>query len=572
MAFFEFPHTRTYDSDLGWLIEHVKENSTDIDTLETQTGDQETRLQAVETAEAADRAEIVNARNGALGVNYNSLGNAIRGQVQALYNIIDGLVLDVNGDTNSKALWEQGGLFVASGLNTPSTLRLRTISYVPRNVARVEIGSGYKMSIYAYDRANSEAYVGIWNGSTWQTNTQYWFASGSTVDLSGFMWGDDYDIRILIANNAESTITTAAYNHIKFYSRTDTSLTMVGMPADAYATGKRFVNIRPEDFGAAGDGATDDTQAWQDCIDYAAANHLAIKCDGGKTYLVKTLTVVNWRNIDFNYCTLKAAPNTSTPPNQRPILLVDNDNVPHDMTGNDPVNAWHGMIRNVILDGNNNTRLAFKIARDWRGCYENFYTINVYPGPSNSQLGVHYQIMNANGSLFRNFRAQGQNQDYEQFMDMQSSDVVIENCDFQGIRYGIYNKGTAQYNLIHGYVANDAIWPDSYFMRLREPCIAQNLYPDTQQYLFMLDRNNDYHLSGIEIAYNWNQITYPPVSPSYIFYDTTGDASGVTNARIVNGMFRLNANAANAYDVCNESGLPLYACTFRNITTYPVVV
>ena len=25
MAFFEFPHTRNYDSDLGWLIRHVKE-------------------------------------------------------------------------------------------------------------------------------------------------------------------------------------------------------------------------------------------------------------------------------------------------------------------------------------------------------------------------------------------------------------------------------------------------------------------------------------------------------------------------------------------------------------------
>lgn len=24
MAFFEFPHTRTYDSDLGWLIKNVK--------------------------------------------------------------------------------------------------------------------------------------------------------------------------------------------------------------------------------------------------------------------------------------------------------------------------------------------------------------------------------------------------------------------------------------------------------------------------------------------------------------------------------------------------------------------
>ena len=31
MAFFEFPHTRTYDSDLGWLIKRVKEQQTQMD-------------------------------------------------------------------------------------------------------------------------------------------------------------------------------------------------------------------------------------------------------------------------------------------------------------------------------------------------------------------------------------------------------------------------------------------------------------------------------------------------------------------------------------------------------------
>lgn len=25
MSFFEFPHTRTYDTDLGWIIKHIKE-------------------------------------------------------------------------------------------------------------------------------------------------------------------------------------------------------------------------------------------------------------------------------------------------------------------------------------------------------------------------------------------------------------------------------------------------------------------------------------------------------------------------------------------------------------------
>lgn len=34
MAFFEFPHTRTYDSDLGWLIKQCKTNMEAIAVLE----------------------------------------------------------------------------------------------------------------------------------------------------------------------------------------------------------------------------------------------------------------------------------------------------------------------------------------------------------------------------------------------------------------------------------------------------------------------------------------------------------------------------------------------------------
>lgn len=33
MSFFEFPHTRTYDTDLGWLIKHVGSYDETIQTL-----------------------------------------------------------------------------------------------------------------------------------------------------------------------------------------------------------------------------------------------------------------------------------------------------------------------------------------------------------------------------------------------------------------------------------------------------------------------------------------------------------------------------------------------------------
>lgn len=39
MGFFEFPHTRTYDSDLGWLIRQCKTNQDAIAALEAWKAD-----------------------------------------------------------------------------------------------------------------------------------------------------------------------------------------------------------------------------------------------------------------------------------------------------------------------------------------------------------------------------------------------------------------------------------------------------------------------------------------------------------------------------------------------------
>lgn len=39
MSFFEFPHTRTYDNDLGWLIKHVDSNTKAIELLEEWKND-----------------------------------------------------------------------------------------------------------------------------------------------------------------------------------------------------------------------------------------------------------------------------------------------------------------------------------------------------------------------------------------------------------------------------------------------------------------------------------------------------------------------------------------------------
>lgn len=44
MAFFEFPHTRTYDTDLGWLIKTVNSYDSAIETLNTWISENQPKI------------------------------------------------------------------------------------------------------------------------------------------------------------------------------------------------------------------------------------------------------------------------------------------------------------------------------------------------------------------------------------------------------------------------------------------------------------------------------------------------------------------------------------------------
>lgn len=65
MAFFEFPHTRTYDTDLGWIIENIKGYNDAIQTLndwiETNTPRLEDLEAFKEALESGDLPEGVQA-------------------------------------------------------------------------------------------------------------------------------------------------------------------------------------------------------------------------------------------------------------------------------------------------------------------------------------------------------------------------------------------------------------------------------------------------------------------------------------------------------------------------------
>ena len=53
MSFFEFPHTRTYDSDLGWLIKTVHTHDEAIKALNEWSDNAEIRITDLETFKTA---------------------------------------------------------------------------------------------------------------------------------------------------------------------------------------------------------------------------------------------------------------------------------------------------------------------------------------------------------------------------------------------------------------------------------------------------------------------------------------------------------------------------------------
>ena len=53
MAFFEFPHTRTYDSDLGWLIKTVKSYDDTIEALNQWIAENTPKIKDLEAFKVA---------------------------------------------------------------------------------------------------------------------------------------------------------------------------------------------------------------------------------------------------------------------------------------------------------------------------------------------------------------------------------------------------------------------------------------------------------------------------------------------------------------------------------------
>lgn len=132
-------------------------------------------------------------------------------------------------DPNAEALWERGSISASNGKDASSTTRIRTASAIPNNIYAIYCASGYKYSIYAYDKGT---YIGIYDGSAY-AKTAAWQTGKIVLDHSL-----GYDFRLILAKSNDSTVNTPIYSNLGMVYTTDESLSKGGVAADAKATGK----------------------------------------------------------------------------------------------------------------------------------------------------------------------------------------------------------------------------------------------------------------------------------------------------------------------------------------------
>lgn len=165
-------------------------------------------------------AEIVNARVGADGVTYATLGEAVRANDAETKNALKGLLIP----SIPSLAWEQGGIRSENGNFYSSETRIRTTNYI-NSLSRtfsVTVPSGQKAYVMQYSSPLSTSIVG----------SKGWLPEGANV-----LFPAGYYYKIVLAYTGDTAIVpSAGSNFAAQYALTDTTFSIAGKAADASLT------------------------------------------------------------------------------------------------------------------------------------------------------------------------------------------------------------------------------------------------------------------------------------------------------------------------------------------------
>ena len=231
-----------------------------IDQLTAATSLVDSDLLVVEQSSAAKKAtgtvvsNYINSKFGLSGMasDISTLQTTVAGKQNALtFPILVsqggtgvGTVLEaqkgfeVITNANVEELWVPGAINSSTGANSLSTSRIRTANYIGIGIKEIIVADGYKYMLFAYDQ--NENYLGTWNGTSLEKSGNWRTDATIIADVPGYYY------RIVLANTNDSDITTSVSINIVLPSKTDTTLSIPGMAADAATAGDEFAQLRSE--------------------------------------------------------------------------------------------------------------------------------------------------------------------------------------------------------------------------------------------------------------------------------------------------------------------------------------
>lgn len=161
----------------------------------------EARIDNIIAGPAPSAEEIVDARLGADGVTYPSLGDAIRDQFTDLKSGFNGIYNDIQNETTlGIENFEVGSIASSDGRDASNASRLRTTIFVDSAwFPYVHAQNNYQFVPFAYDKNGD--YIGVWttNNAFEKTSAVQWESMFRLADYP------DYQFRFAIKNSLSPT-------------------------------------------------------------------------------------------------------------------------------------------------------------------------------------------------------------------------------------------------------------------------------------------------------------------------------------------------------------------------------
>lgn len=240
-----------------------------------------------------------------------------------------------------------------------------------------------------------------------------------------------------------------------------------------------------EQFGAVGDGETDDSTAITNCIGYAKTNNLELTCNKSKIYLVSESFDISDLYVDFKNSTF------ITETSQTAIFIINTDNKGYE-------------IKNIKIDCNNYALCGLKVVKARN---LNIRGVNCYNITScGIQVASGYEVY-INDIFMSNSAINGVGIELDT-SDCDVSDVVMTSVH-KAFRL---TKGSNTFTNIHCWIGNSDLINDSIMFSLALASDAtihmSNIYNDTYQDFVKYENNNIGYLYIDNFETQYNQDIY----------------------------------------------------------------